>query len=309
MDRQFFARVVQPLVADPDPRPTIDFLKNHGLLRRDQDCSHCGMACIWVPRISLKDSFGWRCMNKNCTHYKSYLSIRTGSFFAKSHIPLQKWLHLLFLWCNKELQGQSVNVTGVSAQAMVDVYDFFRDVCSVHFQQNPIRLGGRGLICQLDESQAKHKSRIKSMKGVRREHLESYLAEFMWRDRYQASAFQSMMTHISSQFRWCNVYSFFLFHMQVQPRHLTDSLHYYLLPSLSLLPIICCLRSKFYYSVLSFMVRFTCFLWNKMLWFFFVISVNTRTLTLRKTETFCSRHQKTELNVSCISPSPNVHEV
>ncbi len=145
---------------------------------------------------------------------------------------------------------------------------------------------------------AKHKSRIKSMKGVRREHLVSYLAEFMWRDRYQASAFRSMMTHISSQFRWCNVY-FVLFHIRCKFTSFVP--HASAANSRPHFTIICCLVTllmwncqsfwwslKFYYCVRSFMVtvRFTCFLWNKMLWFFFVISVNMRTLTLRKTETF-----------------------
>jgi len=46
----------------------------------------------------------------------------------------------------------------------------------------------------------KHKSRIKAMKGVCRNMLQSYLNEYMWRDRFQTTAFASICTHIVSQY-------------------------------------------------------------------------------------------------------------
>ncbi len=46
----------------------------------------------------------------------------------------------------------------------------------------------------------KHKARIKNMRGVRRDQMDSYLAEMMWRDRFQGNAFNNLVTHISQQF-------------------------------------------------------------------------------------------------------------
>lgn len=274
------------------------------MLKANLDCPDCDVACKWVNRNGTKDGFGWRCMNKECNRYKSYLSLRFGSFFAKSKISLQCWLHVMYLWCNGVLQGQAANLTGISERTMVDIYNFFREVCVMYFQQHPIQLGGDGVICQIDESQfqskpkhhrgrqlhaddvwvfgivdishtpavgymeivarrdantllpivqrvchpgtiihsdqwaaynqlqngygydhgwvnhtfnfvdpntgihtqhiegywSKHKQRIKAMKGVRREFLDSYLAEFMWRDRFQANSFHNLVGHITEQF-------------------------------------------------------------------------------------------------------------
>ncbi len=157
MNRLFFWTILQPIIADPDPVAAIDWLKNHSLLRRNMDCGHCHQPCVWALRNGTKDGFGWRCMNKRCSHYKSYSSIRSGSFFAKSHITLQQWLNLMYLWCNKQLENQAVNLCGVGKRSMVDVYSFFREVCSFYFVRNPIRLGGAGIICQIDESQFQSK--------------------------------------------------------------------------------------------------------------------------------------------------------
>ena len=71
--------------------------------------------------------------------------------------PLQKWLHLMYLWSIGEKQLQAVDQSGISSRTMVDVYSFFRKVCTDYFSTNPVQLGGDGIICQIDESQFQSK--------------------------------------------------------------------------------------------------------------------------------------------------------
>ena len=44
------------------------------------------------------------------------------------------------------------------------------------------------------------KTYIKAMKGCRRTHLEGYLNEFMWRDRFNDNAFYNLCSHIAMQY-------------------------------------------------------------------------------------------------------------
>ena len=153
----YFPQILQPIVAAPEPLQAINFLKQNGLLKQSLQCPHCRSRCTWSVRKGKKDGFGWRCLSQGCDHYGSFFSIRDQSFFAKSHIPLQKWVHLMFLWCNGERQIQAANITGISRKSLVDVYNFLREVCVVYFQNNPITLGGPGVVCQIDECQFQSK--------------------------------------------------------------------------------------------------------------------------------------------------------
>ena len=58
----------------------------------------------------VSDGVRWR-----CTTCKTSTSIRDGSFFAKSKLPLQKWLILILWW------AQEYPVTDAKAAAEVDV--------------------------------------------------------------------------------------------------------------------------------------------------------------------------------------------
>ena len=72
-------------------------LKQLGLLNRDQRCPNCQEMCFWTKYSKSKDGWAWKCQTKLCQNYKNYISIRKGSFFANSNIPLPKWLHLMVL--------------------------------------------------------------------------------------------------------------------------------------------------------------------------------------------------------------------
>ena len=76
-------------------------LKQLGLLNRDQRCPNCQEMCFRTKYSKSKDGWAWKCQTKLSQNYKNYISIRKGSFFANSNIPLPKWLHLMYLWATK----------------------------------------------------------------------------------------------------------------------------------------------------------------------------------------------------------------
>ena len=85
------------------------------------------------------------------------LSIRFDSFFAKSKLPLNIWIHIIQLWAFDTPLKTLLEYVEVSEKAAIDCYNFLRDICSWKLLQQPVILGGRGCTVQIGESLFKHK--------------------------------------------------------------------------------------------------------------------------------------------------------
>ena len=102
-------------------------LKQLGLLNSDQRCPNCQEMCFWTKYSKSKDGWAWKCQTKLCQNYKNYISIRKGSFFANSNIPLPKWLHMMYLWATKASNKQTQLQTGLSNHTIIDGEYMWRD--------------------------------------------------------------------------------------------------------------------------------------------------------------------------------------
>ena len=72
----------------------IAFSRANGLLSRQKTCPlPCGTIMREVPRRDVTDDVLWW-----CPWCKRRKSIRKNSFFAKSRLPLQKWLVIINQW-------------------------------------------------------------------------------------------------------------------------------------------------------------------------------------------------------------------
>ena len=92
---------------------------------------------------------------------KTRLSVREGSFFAKSKLPLQKWLMLHHFWARQNPVSDTAECAKVAPNSAVYVYQWLREVCSTRLiNDGPVILGGPGVIVQIDESLFKHKPKI-----------------------------------------------------------------------------------------------------------------------------------------------------
>ena len=92
------------------------------------------------------------------------VSVRDGSFFAKSKITLQKWLILLYWWVREYPVSDAAEEAEVTRATSVQAYQYFRDVCTAKLLQAPILLGGPGIIVQIDESLYRHKPKVSLMR-------------------------------------------------------------------------------------------------------------------------------------------------
>ena len=127
------------------------------LLASQASCNLCGAQMDLKRRPGLKDDFSCRCTNGNC---RTWLTIRHGSFFEKSKLDLQKWLHIFYMWSIDASQKQIIETVGVSQKSIIDCCSFLWDICSWKLLKDPIILGGPGCTVQIDESLFKHKPKV-----------------------------------------------------------------------------------------------------------------------------------------------------
>jgi len=155
-DNQHYTRTIVPLIGEGS-QPAIQWLMTQGLLASDVCCKHCNTRMALRRRQECQDGILWTCTNNICLPKNTTRSIRTETFFTASNLKLQQWIHVIYLWSIGENQKNTVKLSGVSKRSMVKIYKSLREVCGRYFYHNPIRLGGPGRVCQLDESQFTHK--------------------------------------------------------------------------------------------------------------------------------------------------------
>jgi len=92
-----------------------------------------------------------------CSTYKS---IRTGSLFSKSKLPLQKWINMIHLWSIGMPVTTACTEAAVARKTAINVFQWLREVCCTKLIATPIRFGSPGTVVQADESLFNHKAKV-----------------------------------------------------------------------------------------------------------------------------------------------------
>jgi hypothetical protein len=101
-----------------------------------------------VSERKTKDMFKWRCN----THKNKELSIRNGSFFAKSKLPLHTLMCLVYFWStctSNTLVEEYLNVSSATSSQWIG---WMRDIPLRRLCENPVKLGGPGKTVEIDET-------------------------------------------------------------------------------------------------------------------------------------------------------------
>ena len=104
----------------------------------------------------------WRCPVRTC---KKSVSLRLGTFFETTKIPLRKFLILMYWWVRQYPVTQAAHECEVAKSTAVDVYQWLREICSWRLiNHDDLTLGGTGPIhtntVQIDESCFSHKPKV-----------------------------------------------------------------------------------------------------------------------------------------------------
>lgn len=132
----------------------ITFLQSKNLLATNKTCP-CGSAMQLSSRSDVSDGVRFRCpVCRKCA------TIRDGSFFSKSRLPLQKWAILMYWWARNYPVTDAASEAEVTEASACAVYQWLREVCSTRLLHTTIRLGGPGITVQIDESLMSHKPKV-----------------------------------------------------------------------------------------------------------------------------------------------------
>eukprot|EP00095_Tigriopus_kingsejongensis_P006377 snap_masked-scaffold3356_size9073-processed-gene-0.4 protein:Tk06377 transcript:snap_masked-scaffold3356_size9073-processed-gene-0.4-mRNA-1 annotation:"hypothetical protein TcasGA2_TC003734" len=117
---------------------SIRFLAIHQLLKNAMPCPLCPGVCAIASDATLKDGIIWR-----CGQCKRKVSIRRGSLFHETRVPLGKVMIFIYCWSrNWPLKHANEESGGMSNQTQTDWANFLRDVCADYVMANPRRVGG-----------------------------------------------------------------------------------------------------------------------------------------------------------------------
>uniref|UniRef100_A0A915EP17 Transposase n=1 Tax=Ditylenchus dipsaci TaxID=166011 RepID=A0A915EP17_9BILA len=122
-----------------DTEQSLKFFVGLSVIRNEALCDICASSMMVEKNAARIDGIQWRCrkQRKMC----SRKSIRSASFFFNSHLRLQSWLLIFYMWANDYSNQQIVKETGLSAKHTCDWLNLCREVCQ---ERISIRYSGKG---------------------------------------------------------------------------------------------------------------------------------------------------------------------
>ena len=111
-----------------------------------------------------------------------------GSFFSKSKITLRKWMLFLHFWVRQCPVTDVMKDAEVDKHTAIDVFQWFREVCSSSLMQGPqIVLGGPGMVVHIDESLFHHKPKVTVRSNIQYSVYNHFSLEQSWSSHYTRS--------------------------------------------------------------------------------------------------------------------------
>ena len=155
----------------------IHWMRKFGLLARGMRC-RCGTEMYETQSTHYQDGYEWR-----CSPCRSKCSIRYGSFFTPSKLPLPLIFKFLYYW-TEDLQSHAFleKHLGWSPNTVVDWKNSMRDICLQEILINPQPLGGPG-----EKSQTTNP-----------DSLDTHVIETSWRRRHKNEIFNAIVRGIRS---------------------------------------------------------------------------------------------------------------
>ena len=125
------------------------WLRGRGLLAVHRDCPTCNAVMNEKVYNRVLDGKIWRCPRKQC---RKTVSLRKGSFFDRTKLPLTKLTDMLYYWSMEVSNTEVEFQLGVDHKTVTDWNNFVREVCSADLLANPFQISGPGRVVAIDET-------------------------------------------------------------------------------------------------------------------------------------------------------------
>lgn len=146
----------------PNKDAALDFCFNMEIIPRLRKCPTCGNPMSLIKDSKVSDQHRWYCrIKKGPQKHEHRLSIRTGTFFEKSNMTIEEILQIIYMWIHGHSQKNIQHEQGISSATDVDWCSFCREVCEVSIINSSEKIGGPGIVVEIDESKfAKRKYNV-----------------------------------------------------------------------------------------------------------------------------------------------------
>ena len=125
----------------------IQWWDDHRLLPSHVSCSACQSPTLFVssPR---GDGWVWRCRRRGC---QKRVSVRAGTIFENSKVPISKILQLLYWWAKDMPVNRVAEEVCTTEGTVVDWFLRFRELCASYLLATSTSIGGVGHTVEVDE--------------------------------------------------------------------------------------------------------------------------------------------------------------
>jgi hypothetical protein len=113
-------------------------------------CDSCNGA-MTERATSKGDGIMFYCNKRTCRKSRS---VRHGSFFEQSRLPLCDAMLFIHLWSKGYSERLIIDDFPFSNKTVVDWAHFCRDLCMYHFETDNQMIGGQGITVEIDETLA-----------------------------------------------------------------------------------------------------------------------------------------------------------
>lgn len=127
-------------------------MRQRNLLHSVVFCSFCNVPATEYKNTRSSDGIIFRCGNRHCQKKTTTISIRINSFFKNFNQPLITILEVIYCLSTSESLTKIALTKNISNEAVRNIYNKLVIKMKNYFDLNPIRLGGNGIVCQVDET-------------------------------------------------------------------------------------------------------------------------------------------------------------
>ncbi|GBM51364.1 hypothetical protein AVEN_110814-1 [Araneus ventricosus] len=149
-----------------DAKVVLQWCMDQGLIASGYQCPKCKQPMVLTPRADNCDKFTWVCRirGQNAHHVKR--SVRTGSWFERSRLPIPTILLFLIYWCLEMKTKFILEQLDITNKTAIDWTSFCREVCLDILICQSDKIGGPGVVVEIYESQCGERKFHQGKKAV-----------------------------------------------------------------------------------------------------------------------------------------------
>lgn len=126
------------------------WLRSKGIIRKDAICTKCGFSMAHVKRAEAPEGYIWQCGTTRCN--KRRVSVRHGSIFSKSKLPISKILNVIYEWAKGGLGIDIAVDVGIGRKAVIEWEMVSRRLILERMESSEQMIGGETSIVEIDET-------------------------------------------------------------------------------------------------------------------------------------------------------------